>query len=168
LDDAKLIKEVRNYTKQRKIEELRSFSCTQKDIDTYLNGHQYISDAYWGLLNVCLTKNSQNFETQSYIYRIMAKQLVKEGKNPEHAIEQACSSQLIGYELHALPMQAMIVTINDNKCKLCDHLNGKVMEIRDAQKLKLIPHKPCDNVCCNAFYTAKVKRDKDGFVQIKD
>lgn len=149
------------------IEGMKRYGLSDKNlIDNEIKRSIKLSDAIWNLYNTCLFYNAGNFEISSWIYYDMARFCTEEGDDPIKLVKLALEFELLSIEQKQsnLLLDAVICSGNNPKCVNCSPLNGKCLPIREAIKAKMLPHQPCDDAYCTAFYSARVKRNKDGFV----
>jgi hypothetical protein len=159
----------KDNTMLRKIDDLKWLGVTDNEIATHLNGHLNIADAYWGLLNLLLTKNARNFANQAHTYLLMANQLHTEDKNTDDVMTLYAECLLIDIEQKGsgIVLDVAIIASKYGECTNCSHLDGKILSLEQAKELKLLPHKYCNGKHCGATYSAIVRRDEDGFVVSK-
>lgn len=152
------------------IDEMKRYGLSNNNlIESEIKRSIKLSDAVWNLYNLCLSYNAGNFKISSWIYYSMAKFYAEEGNNPSKILKLALEFELLSIEQSGtgIVLDAVISSGFNRKCSNCSHLNGRSMPIKDAIVSKLLPHEPCDDSYCTAYYGGRARRDKDGFVITK-
>jgi hypothetical protein len=76
------------------IDKLVMYGVQRKDYLKLQSIPMSLRDKVWSLFNIALERCSTNFEYQSWIYLMMAKFRIKEGKSGDRLLELATNAQL--------------------------------------------------------------------------
>lgn len=120
------------------------FLKKQEELTKKLKSKAKNSDVVWDLLNQQLLR-AQSIHERKIVYLNMARFLYEEGKNPYDFLKEVAKCDLLRFKESGLKIKVKINSCGsqNNSCKECQILDGKVFTIDDALREMPIPNKKC-------------------------